>query len=487
MEIKNPAKLLEQLCSEPRETEWLEFKHDRFEPDQYGEYVSALANSAILHNQRHAYLVFGIEDKTHEIVGTNLRIKNRKVGNEEFENWLVRHLDPRINIQFIDFLYRGKHIEMAIIDPAFIRPVEFKQTAYIRIGSIKKPLREYPEKQRALWIATSRYSFEQGIAAHHLSKDEVLHNFYCEKIFELLGRAIPNSDGIIDYLLMEELILDDRQGGYDVTNLLALAGAKDLRKYPSVASKSPRLLVYKSKNKFEAVIDQIGQRGYAVAFSQLLTHIMTLLPHKEELRHGLRHTEHMFPEIAIREILANALIHQDLTITGARPTIEIYKDRIEIVNLGIPLVPVERFIDAPAKSRNEKLADLMRRLNICEERGSGIDRAIDAIESRALPAPLIEVVAESTVLTIFAERKFSGMNKEDRIRAAYQHACLRYEVSDPMSNSSLRKRFGLHDRQYSQVSAVIREAQDSGLIRPLDQEQANRNARYVPFWAGTSD
>jgi ATP-dependent DNA helicase RecG len=210
---------------------------------------------------------------------------------------------------------------------------------------------------------------------------------------------------------------------------------------------------------------------------------MRTLPQREEMQGGLRVVEHAHPEIAIRELVANALIHQDLSAGDAGPIIEIFSDRLQITNPGAPIIPIERIIDTPSRSRNKRLARMMRDLKLCEERGSGIDRALDAIEQRSLPPPLFTSVADSTVVVLYAERSFAAMNNVDRLRACYQHACLRHQANDPMSNGSLRSRLGLSERQYSQVSRVIADAIEARLIVPLEDGQPNRLARYVPCWA----
>jgi predicted HTH transcriptional regulator len=210
---------------------------------------------------------------------------------------------------------------------------------------------------------------------------------------------------------------------------------------------------------------------------------MERIDHKEEMVHGVRRLVYAIPEIAVREFVVNALIHQDLTMSGHGPVIEIYDDRIRITNPGKPLVDPNRFIDAPPRSRNEELAGFMRRLRFYEGRGSGVDRAIDAIEKASLTPPLFQVVEDTTVVTIYAAKSFAAMSKDDRIRACYQHASLRFEAGMPMSNQSLRDRFGLTQAQYPQVSLVISDAKDAGLIKPQDESQANRVARYLPFWA----
>ena len=483
MAIVNPHRLLEALCAEPRESEWLEFKINKFEPDEVGRYVSGLANAAMLEEKDRAYLIFGVHNETHEIVGTEIVLKDKKIGEQVFEHWLARFLDPRITLEFISIDYDDKRVEMVVIDPGYISPVRFKTEAYVRIDSVQQPLREYRDRERAIWSITSRFSFEQGIAAAHLSEDEIFERFDCGALLARLNSQKASRHSVLDQLMMEDLIVDNKQGGFDVTNLLAIAAAKDLSQFPSLQSKAPRVIQYAGSNKLNAVSDTTGVLGYGVTFTRLLRFIMDRLPVREEILHGVRHRVLSIPEKAIREFLANALIHQDLTSTADGPREEIFSDKIDITNPGKPLISPDRFIDAPSKSRNEKLTNLMRRLGLCEARGSGVDRALDAIEDAALPPPLFQSVESSTVVTVYGERTFAAMAKEERVRACYQHASLKFENGSMMSNASLRSRFGLTDRQYPQVSTVIRETIDIGLVRPMDEDQAKRTARYLSWWA----
>ncbi len=81
--------LLDALRVEPDETEWLEFKESRYDPQTLGEYLSALANSACLHWKPKGYLVFGIEDKTHTIKGISFdpgKAKGRRLRTEDCVN-----------------------------------------------------------------------------------------------------------------------------------------------------------------------------------------------------------------------------------------------------------------------------------------------------------------------------------------------------------------------------------------------------------------
>ena len=191
----------------------------------------------------------------------------------------------------------------------------------------------------------------------------------------------------------------------------------------------------------------------------------------------------MFPKLAVREIVANALIHQDFSISGTGPMVEIFDDRMEVTNPGEPLVDVRRFLDLPPRSRNEALAALMRHIGICEERGSGIDKVVFQTELFQLPAPHFEVLPGSTRVVLFAHRPLSAMYKEDKVRSCYLHACLRYVQRDTMTNSSLRERFAIPDRNLAIASRIIRDTVEDGLVKPYDPEQGRKHARYVPYWA----
>jgi len=177
------------------------------------------------------------------------------------------------------------------------------------------------------------------------------------------------------------------------------------------------------------------------------------------------------------------LIHQDFFVTGTSPMVEIFADRIEITNPGEPLVDTQRFLDTPPKSRNEDLASLMRRFRICEERGSGIDKVVSQVELHQLPAPFFEVPPGFTRSTLFAYKPLNDMDKADRIRACYLHACLKWVIRDFLTNASLRKRFGIAEKNKAMASRYIKEAVGAEMIKPFDVEASRKLMKYVPFWA----
>lgn len=187
--------------------------------------------------------------------------------------------------------------------------------------------------------------------------------------------------------------------------------------------------------------------------------------------------------MVVRELLANALIHQDFEMMGASPVVEVYSRRVEISNPSEPIVLVERFIDG-YQSRNERLADLMRRFGICEEKSSGIDRVIETAELMQLPTPEFLTEYRRTIVVIHGPRSFRGMNGSDRVRACYQHCVLQYVLRKQMTNQSLRERFGLPEGSGNAVSQIITATIEQSLVKnDPNAPDSRRYARYIPAWA----
>jgi ATP-dependent DNA helicase RecG len=479
------ARLVHQLCKLPDETEWVEFKHNNSEPQEIGEYLSALANSAAMTGKACGYLVWGVESGTHRIVGTTFSPAKERVGNEALEGWLARLLSPRLNFVFREFSIDGSDLVLLEVPRAFRHPVQFKGQEYIRVGSYKKKLREFPEKERELWRVFDDTPFEACIAVENMSDEEILHLLDYPSYFDLLKLPLPERrDGILDALEKESLICRSEAGHWNVMNLGAILFAKRLADFHRLARKAVRVIVYRNNSRIETVKEQLGTKGYANGFEGLTGYINGLLPSNEVIRQALRETVPMYPELAVRELVANALIHQDFSIGGAGPIVEIFDDRMEISNPGIPLVDPERFLDNPPRSRNEQLAALMRRLGVCEERGSGVDKVFFQIEYFQLPAPVFEVKGDGVCVVLFAHRPLARMDKSDRVRACYQHAGLRYVNREFMTNSSVRQRFGIEQRNSATASRLIKEAVEAGVILPYDEAAAPKQMKYIPWWAG---
>jgi len=477
--------MLDEMLALGRETEWVEFKHNDEDPDDIGEYISALANSACLHEKPEAYLVWGIESQTLRPIGTTFKPYIAKIGNEELENWLSRLLSPGVEFRFYETLYQGVTIVVMVIPATSHTPIQFKGTEYIRVGSYKKKLKDMQEKQKELWRKLSLTAFEKGVARSGASSEDVLRLIDYPTFFSLLGIPLPDSRvGILDRLQEQKVIITRGVDSYDITNLGALSFATKLDDFGRLARKAVRVIVYKGKDRLATQKEQIGAKGYAVGFKGMIDYLNGQLPMNEEIGRALRKEVRMYPEVAIRELAANMIIHQDFSITGAGPMVEIFSDRVEFANPGKPLVDTMRFLDLPPRSRNEDLAALMRRMSFCEERGSGIDKVVFSSEVFQLPAPTFEVRGSTTVATLFAHKKFSQMDKTDRTWACYLHACLRYVSNETMTNSSLRERFKIAPQNYAMVSRVISDTVARGWIRLHDPSSRSRkHAKYVPIWA----
>ncbi len=475
--------IISDIQASPRECEWVEIKNDNYKPELIGEYVSALANGAAYMGQSKGYLAFGIDDLTHMLVGTTFSLQNEKIGNQEIENWIATQLSPRVDFVIHEIVINDKKIVVFIIDSAGNTPVKFRGVAYIRVGSYKKKLSDHPERERKIWQNTHNSCFELKIAKVGVTEDDILNLIDYSKAFKLLEIPLPENRKVILEKLIEEKLIIKRPSCYDVTNLGAILFASNLDKFDSLSRKAVRVIFYKGNNRIHALKEYVEKSGYAISFESLVDYINSNLPVNEEIGKALRSNKPLYPPVAIREFVANALIHQDFSIGGTSPMIEIFNDRIEITNPGKPLIDTLRFIDHAPISRNEILAAIMRRMNFCEERGSGIDRAIEQCELYQLPAPDFTKDELYMKIIIFAPKAMRQMNKEDKIRACYQHCCLQYIAGEKMTNESFRSRLAIAPQNYSIASRIISETVNAGLIKLEDNNKSRKYAQYIPIWA----
>lgn len=417
-------KIVDHVVHLSIENEWVEFKHNFHSCEEIGERISAISNSACLLKRPYGFLIFGIEDGTHNIIGTSFKARSAKKGNEELEMWLLNRLNPRIDIECLEFDYDDdKHISMYRIPAATNRPVTFLHESYIRIGSMTKKLSLYPEKEAKIWRNNPHKPLDSIILKENLDENEITKYLHTEAYFTLMGLPLPNNiQGIIDRFLSERFITKDLFG-YGITQLGAILFAKNLNDFSGLNRKAIRVIVYNGKNKIETIRERIGEKGYAVDFENTIDWINGQLPANEEIGKALRREVRMYPEIAIRELFANAIIHQDFSEQGF-PMVEIFSDRVEISNPGLPVINIDRFIDE-YQSRNDSLADVMRRLGFCEEKGSGWDKAIAACELYQLPPILTRIQETRTCVSLLSYRKLNDLNKEERISTCYQHASLK--------------------------------------------------------------
>lgn len=271
---------------------------------------------------------------------------------------------------------------------------------------------------------------------------------------------------------------------YAITNMGALLFAKKLGDFETVARKGVRVIVYDgvSKLKVKDGKDVTGQKGYAAGFEALIDFVYDQLPASEEIAAALRKTTHAYPKKAVREIVGNAIVHQDLTERGTGITVEVYDDRVEVTNPGLPILPVDRFIDEN-QSRNEKFADALRQLGICEVRGHGMDAVVSEIEAHQLPPYQCRLGSRHTTVVLSRYKVLKDLTPDERIHAIYQHCCLRFVTNQITNNESIRQRFTIEKQNAATASRLLAEAVTAKKIRPVDENAANKLMRYVPYWA----
>jgi len=459
------------LASAP-ENEHLEFKEakQQFDQTRLMRYCVALANEGGGH------LVLGVTDKLpRRVVGTQAFR-----GLSEIKTRILDTLRFRIEIEALEHP-DGRVLVFEIPPRPVGTPLHYEGAYLMRVGDELVPMS--PDQLRRILDEGQPEWFERA-ARENASPDEIVALLDTQSFFDLMQLPYPTSrDGVLARLAQERLI-EQRPGGWNISRLAAILLAKRLDAFsPELARKAPRVVIYTGTDKLVTREDKPGVRGYAVAFESLVDFVHSAAPQNHFVEQVVREEVKMFPRQAIRELVANALIHQDFHATGASVMIEMFADRLEISNPGLPPIRVERFIDE-YRSRNERLAELMRRMGVCEEKGSGIDKVVSAAEVFQLPAPDFRVSDTRTTAILFAHQDFAVMSKPDRVRACYQHCCLKYVSNQRMSNQSLRERFKLPESKAVTVSQVISATKEAGLIKADESETTStRYARYLPFWA----
>ena len=381
--------LVNQLVARATESQTVEFKESNDDAFMIGKDISALSNAAAMEGQDYAYMLWGVDDATHDIIGTTFNPLAAKHKGQELELWLRLKLSQNAEFRFIPIDMHGKHVVILRIWPASGYPVSFDGDEYIRSGTSTQRLEKNSQRERRLWEVTKSESFEEQIAMQWLTIDETLSLLDWPAYFAQTGTPQPSDpNAIVHYLELEGLVKTLDSGQYAITNLGALLFARNMQQFPTIQRKALRVIKYEGTRKSSPSRTQTYQRGYA-DMDAIVDFLQPWLPETETIGRALRVTHLAYPQIAVRELLANMLIHQDLTARGSGPLIEVFDNRIEFSNPGNSLIRLERLVNDPPEARNPKLADVSRRLHMCEEAGSGWDKIIDACESAHLPSPVI--------------------------------------------------------------------------------------------------
>jgi len=383
--------LLNRLRAEPRETEWLEFKANHYEPQLLGEYLSALANSACLYGKPRAYLVFGIENKAHHIVGTTFDPASEEKGNQPLPHWLSLWLQPNVGFEIHSLDYKGKKVILFEIHPAFARPVKFHGTAYIRDGSSKTELAKYPEKERQIWqrrLDWSAQICERASIAdlEPAAIDKARQEFKIKMSPSKPPAAVLEVDSWDDITFLNKAKVTT-QGAITHAALLLLGRDEaSTLLAPAVARIS---WILKNDHNEEKDYEHFGP-PFLLNVDKVLSHIRNLTV--RELPSGTLFPVEMaqYDPWVIREALHNCIAHQDYSLRGRINVVENPTSLI-LTNVG-GFLPgsVETVIrqDAPAETyRNPFLAEAMVNLNMIDTQGGGIKRMFQTQRRRFFPLP----------------------------------------------------------------------------------------------------
>lgn len=445
------------------------------------EHLSAFANLA-----GGGFIVIGIDNATRQPCGMPQEAVDSAV--TQLANLGRDGLEPPVRIDHAVVFWRDDNVLIVHVFEQTSKPVHRRgqsiEHAWIRSGGTT---RKASRQEIGGFILNSRPPrWEELRASSLLPVEAILGRLDIDAICAKLGRPAPDSaEEVLRWLADEKMIDGEGDGGF-VTNFGAIAAARDLKSFDSLARKRMRVVRYDGQNKVKTVDEVTGTVGYAVGFEGLIARLKRVLPHSEVIREALRADVAVYPEIALRELAANALIHQDFTISGTGPMIEIFGDRIEFTSPGLllPGKSLDRLIGATPESRNEWLASAFRRYRICEERGTGFQKVVAAVELFGLPPIRVQAVENAFTVTLYAPRSFAEMSPSERIEACYQHAVLKYLSNAAMTNTSLRARLRVSEQKRTQVSNVIADAVRAGRIRRRDVNSGDKFAEYLPYWAG---
>lgn len=383
--------LIDRLRREPHETEWLEFKHNHYEPELIGEYLSALANAACLSGKPRGYLVFGIDNQSRDVVGTKFDPYITKAkGNQDLVIWLSMGLRPNVGFETFMFDHPKGPMVLFEINAAWDRPVNFYGTAYIRVGTSKTELRNHPEKERAIWNRRADWSAQisERATLADLDPEAILKARAQFKIKHPPQAGEVNDWDDATFLNKAKLTI---QGAITNTSVLLL-GTTEAATLLSPAVAKISWILKDAENK-ELDYMHFGT-PFILQVDRVLQRIRNLILRK--LPSGTLFPQEItqYDPWVIREALHNCIAHQDYSMHGRINVVET-PATILLTNVGSFLPGnVETVIrqDAPLEIyRNPFLADAMVNLNMIDTQGGGIKKMFQSQAKRFFPLPDYEL------------------------------------------------------------------------------------------------
>lgn len=479
------AEIVKKLCQNNTELEHVEFKENLSDHERIAKTVCGIINALTRNQIARGYMIWGVTDTDHSIVGTAFNPWKKKVGNEEFELWLTKYIKPTPSLEFRELKINNCRLVVLII---FANPkniAKFRHVPYIRIGSNTRKLGDFSTIEREMWERVIDNDYEMLPAKSNLSRAEVFSLLDYDAFYAMRRKSVPvEVDLVFEESIRCGIVSDNHDTTYNISNFGALLYAKDLDSFPALSGKSVRIITYIGNSKIDARQEYRSHGGYIVDFNRMVLEILNSTISREVLgSDGIRHIEYQYPEVTLRELLANMLVHQDLYKKTMSPMVEIFTNRIEFTNLGKPLVPIERIVDYPPQTRNENLAKEFYRTGICERRGSGWDKIADEAKRYKFPAPTITAIDDTTNVTLSPHRVLADMTYAERMWSIYIYACLLWSNKEYLTNALVRELFDISENNKSMASLLINQAQKEKLITIFDENAGARSRKYMPAYA----
>lgn len=461
------------IPTELNELDWKSGLSDKTE--RLVQHISAFAN-----HKGGGVLVYGVHND-----GTCFDLTREDVEKtvQTLGNIALNNLVYPIQIEHSVMSFQGHSLLFIFIPEQNEKPVYLRgkdiYSAYHR--SAGQTVKMSKNQVKAMIAASQGVTFEKQVALGDLTSDNVLELLNYQSFYKILDKNVPTSTDSIISRLSDFQFCEQENGRWNITNLGAVLFARDLKMFPEMKGREVIVRKYTGTNNRQQEFEQHGMFGYAVGFEGLVDFIMDNT--STEKINVQREAVPTYPRIAIREFVANALVHQDFAITGMPVTIEIFSNRLTITNAGAPLNDIHRLIDLPPQSRNELLAKTMFMLGICERRGSGIDRAVAAVEKMFLPAVKFTKSEQHTRVFLFPQKSIKEMTKQEKIDACYQHACIVYEDGLAVNNQSVRERFLLNKNESSVASRILSDTMEAGFIKLANPEATSKKfITYLPYY-----
>jgi ATP-dependent DNA helicase RecG len=395
---------------EAGETEWLEFKtnisesHSSITYEGVGKYISGISNVACLKDKAYGYLVLGIQDSTWDIVGTNLRMAEAKISNQDYELWLRKNLSPMISFEIEEFDYNGNHIVMFIIPATNSEPVNFKGEAYLRVGSNLTKLKDFPDYIRKIYHSQNDWSGEiiDEATFDDLDPEAIAkaREWYANK-HEHLREEMKTWD---DVTFLNKARITKK--GKITNTAILLLGKPESEHLISPAIARIRWILKDSNGNerdysietcpFVLAVSRIFSKIRNLKYRYMNPALLELVPDELET----------YDPFTIREALNNAIAHQDYSYHGMINVIE-HEDRLIFSNVG-GFIPdnIHNVLqnDAPEERyRNPFLVGAMVELKMVDTIGSGIRRMFNLQKQRFFPMPDYDFSDNKVKLTIVSK------------------------------------------------------------------------------------